>query len=138
MRRAALPNLAVLDQGGACGAAGPASAPGSAVERPARRTPGHVTGAHQISPALGYTAVQRTACAPRPDRPACPLTLRGGGCAARDEHDLAGPWLREGAQLPEGTPENHPRSGDVASAFRADNENTPENSLLGLEVQDNG
>ena len=57
-----------LDQGGACGAAGPASAPGSAVERPARRTPGHVTGAHQISPALGYTAVQRTACAPRPDR----------------------------------------------------------------------
>jgi hypothetical protein len=26
---------------GACGAAGPASAPGSAVERPARRTPGH-------------------------------------------------------------------------------------------------
>src|SRR5437016_11607058 len=27
-------------QGGACGAAGPTSAPGSAVERPARRTPG--------------------------------------------------------------------------------------------------
>jgi hypothetical protein len=30
-----------LDQGGACGAAGPAPAPGSAVARPARRTPGH-------------------------------------------------------------------------------------------------
>ena len=29
-----------LDQGGACGAAGSASAPGSASERPARRTPG--------------------------------------------------------------------------------------------------
>ena len=29
------------DQGGACGAAGPASAPGSALGRPARRTPGH-------------------------------------------------------------------------------------------------
>ena len=37
---AALPNLAVFDQGGACGAAGPASAPGSALGRPARRTPG--------------------------------------------------------------------------------------------------
>ena len=31
---AALPNLAVLDQGGACGAAGPASAPGSALGGP--------------------------------------------------------------------------------------------------------
>jgi len=30
-----------LYQGGACGAAGPASAPGSALGRPARRTPGH-------------------------------------------------------------------------------------------------
>ena len=35
-------------QGGACGAAGPASAPGSAVERPARRTPGHTPKAAQI------------------------------------------------------------------------------------------
>jgi hypothetical protein len=39
---AALPNLAVFDQGGAYGAAGPAPAAGSALGRPARRTPGHV------------------------------------------------------------------------------------------------
>src|SRR6266566_7049466 len=38
---AALPNSAVLDQGGACGAAGPASAPPLSLGRPARRTPGH-------------------------------------------------------------------------------------------------
>ena len=36
-----LPNQALLDQDGACGAAGPALAPGSALPRPARRTPGH-------------------------------------------------------------------------------------------------
>ena len=42
-----LPNLSVLDQGGACGAAGPASAPGSALGRPARRTPGHAHMAHR-------------------------------------------------------------------------------------------
>jgi hypothetical protein len=42
--RSALPNcVGTENQGGACGAAGPASAPGSAVERPARRTPGHAT-----------------------------------------------------------------------------------------------
>src|SRR6516225_8477365 len=40
---APLPNLAILDQGGACGAASPASAPGSASGRPARRTPGHTS-----------------------------------------------------------------------------------------------
>ena len=41
--RAALPNLAVFDQGGACGAAGPASAPGSALGGPpsARRATTH-------------------------------------------------------------------------------------------------
>ena len=37
-------------QGGACGAAGPASAPGSAVERPARRTPG---GPYALAPPIG-------------------------------------------------------------------------------------
>jgi hypothetical protein len=44
----ALPNLAVFDQGGASGAAGPASAPGSALARPARHTPGHATQDTQI------------------------------------------------------------------------------------------
>ena len=33
----------VLDQGGACGAAGPASAPGLSLGRPARRTPGRAS-----------------------------------------------------------------------------------------------
>ena len=42
---AALPNLAVFDQGGASGAAGPASAPGSGLGGPARRTPGPPGGA---------------------------------------------------------------------------------------------
>src|SRR6266851_3360063 len=32
-----------LDQGGACGAAGPAPAPGSASSRPARRAPGRTS-----------------------------------------------------------------------------------------------
>jgi mannose-6-phosphate isomerase-like protein (cupin superfamily) len=63
---------------------------GSAVERPARRTPGHVTGWHLISPALSYAAVHRAACAPGPDCPASPATLRGGG-GARGAQGFAGP-----------------------------------------------
>jgi len=31
-----------------------------------------------------------------------------------------------------------PNQGDVASTFRADNEHTPEDDPLGLEVQGNG
>jgi hypothetical protein len=42
--RNALPNPPIHDQGGACGAAGPAPAPGSALGRPARRKPGHPHG----------------------------------------------------------------------------------------------
>src|SRR5450755_2954990 len=38
----ALPNLAIVDQDGACGAAGPASAAALALGRPAHRTPGHM------------------------------------------------------------------------------------------------
>jgi len=65
-------------QGGACGAAGPASAPGSALGRPARRTPGHTQpGRLQISPALGYALEQPAARAPRPDRLALTSTCTG-------------------------------------------------------------
>jgi hypothetical protein len=63
---------------------------GSVVERPARRTPGHVTGWHLISLALSYAAVQRAACAPGPDCPAPPATQCGGG-GARGVHGFAGP-----------------------------------------------
>src|SRR5438876_466074 len=48
---AALPNLAVLDQGGACGTAGPVSAPGSALAGPpgARRaTPSAAAGSPRV------------------------------------------------------------------------------------------
>jgi len=78
---AALPNLAVLDQGGACGAcgaAGPASAPGSAVERPARRTPGRTRRVAQINPAhASPTDAARPGDSPdRAARPGGPNTVR--------------------------------------------------------------
>jgi hypothetical protein len=48
------------NQGAACGAAGPASAPGSALERPARRTPGHIRPGRRSRPLIrraeGYRA----------------------------------------------------------------------------------
>jgi hypothetical protein len=48
-RSAAWPPCAWRHQGGACGAAGPASAPGSAVDGPPRRTPGHTSRLHRYS-----------------------------------------------------------------------------------------
>jgi hypothetical protein len=57
---------------------------------------------------------------------------------ARDKHTSAGPGRGKDLGSAEGTPENHPGRTGVASAFHADNEHTPEDSPLGLEVQDNG
>jgi hypothetical protein len=71
------------------------------------------------------------------DRPAFVAALRGGGCTARDEHALAD-LAAGGIRLPEGTPENYPNRRVAASTVGADNVHTPEDSPLGLEVQDNG
>ena len=74
-------------------AAGPASAPGSAVERPAQRTPGHLTAGATRSTRLPPAQVRSV----RPVRlgpivrPSRRRPLRGGDCAARDEHGLSGP-----------------------------------------------
>ena len=55
----ALPNQAVLDQGGACGAAGPAPAPGLwPWEAPPGRTPGHTSQNAQIKMANDYRHVK--------------------------------------------------------------------------------
>ena len=97
--------------------------------RPARRTPGHVPGRHEINPALGYTAVQRTACAPRPDRPACPPTRAMGPLRrSRRAQPRRAPAAGGTPHFPEGTPERSSPPGDVANAFRSDTERTPENS----------
>jgi hypothetical protein len=58
--RAEVRSFFTVIKSGACGAAGPAPAPGSAFERPARRMTGHTTQAVVIKAA-------RTACRPVPD-----------------------------------------------------------------------
>ena len=87
---AALPNLAVLDQDGACGAVGPALAPGSALRTPARRAPGHRSqGTHINTAGTSRRPGKRRAIflaarlsrsrPPRLDRPAASLR---DGCAS--------------------------------------------------------
>jgi hypothetical protein len=69
----------------------PASAPGSAVERPAQRTPGHATEAPPDQPGFRLRARAARGLCARPGRPASPPDLRGDGCAACDEDCLAEP-----------------------------------------------
>ena len=74
-----------LDQGGACGAAGPASAPGSASGRPARRKPGHSrkeSGSRWLTRHAGRYRVQPSS--PRPIFPvAAAASMPPGAVAAR-------------------------------------------------------
>jgi hypothetical protein len=73
-----------LCQGGACGAAGPASAPGSALARPARRTPGHTRAAPRSRPlARRARRVQRAAAYLAPDCPARGCRVNGGPSGRR-------------------------------------------------------
>jgi hypothetical protein len=66
MRCDLLPNYAFIDPGGACGAAGPASAPGLSLGRPTRRTPGHNRRLHRSRwPARHAASVQRKSHLPR-------------------------------------------------------------------------
>jgi len=75
----ALPNLPVLEnQGGACGAAGPASAPGSALARPARRTPGHTRQGARINWLTCHADRNSAQRLLAPDCPARSHRVKGG------------------------------------------------------------
>ena len=65
----ALPNLAVFDQGGACGAAGPASAPGSALGGPPGARRARPTGDTEHDGPYTAGRMQRTAISLGSDRP---------------------------------------------------------------------
>ena len=67
----------LLDQGGACGAAGPASAPGSALGRPARRTPGHTRRTRRSKRLANTQAGGRRAVLSAPDCPARGHRVKG-------------------------------------------------------------
>jgi hypothetical protein len=75
------------DQGGAYGAAGPASAPGSAVGRPARRPPGHTSQGMQIkaAPPASQRAIRSRVKALRhhPPRPCLSTSCRASTTGQR-------------------------------------------------------
>jgi hypothetical protein len=63
-----------LNQGGACGAAGPASAPPLGLRRPARRTPGHTAKLPRSAQLIRYSSRVALKSASR-GRPVLPHTL---------------------------------------------------------------
>jgi len=79
-----LPNYPIeRNQGGACGAAGPASAPGSAVERPARHTPGHTRQAGKSTSAHATQTGTARSRLLAPDCPARSHCVKGGPAGRR-------------------------------------------------------